>query len=104
MKAYLRQQEEIKRQQQLIERFKHKPSKASFARSRKKLLELSLIHILFSACNSNYIVQFLQRVKRSADKPVLNAGDNRNAVFIDKVGQDIPHGPFHCKVGKIILT
>lgn len=39
MKAYLRQQEEIKRQQQLIERFKHKPSKASFARSRKKLLE-----------------------------------------------------------------
>lgn len=38
-KAYERQQEEIGRQEQLIERFKHKPTKASFARSRKKMLE-----------------------------------------------------------------
>ncbi len=38
-KAYERQQEEIARQNQLIERFKHKPTKASFARSRKKMLE-----------------------------------------------------------------
>ena len=38
-KAYERQQEEIKTQEQLIERFKHKANKASFARSRKKMLE-----------------------------------------------------------------
>lgn len=39
LKAYERQQEEISRQKQLIERFKHKPTKAAFARSRKKMLE-----------------------------------------------------------------
>ena len=38
-KAYERQQEEIRRQERLIERFKHKPSKAAFARSRRKMLE-----------------------------------------------------------------
>ena len=38
-KAYERQQEEIRRLNSLIERFKHKPTKAAFARSRKKLLE-----------------------------------------------------------------
>ena len=38
-KAYERQQEEIRTQEQLIERFKHKANKASFARSRKKMLE-----------------------------------------------------------------
>ena len=38
-KAYIRQQEEIARQEELIRRFKHKPAKASFARSRKKMLE-----------------------------------------------------------------
>ncbi len=38
-KAYERQQEEIKRLNELIERFKHKPKKAAFARSRKKILE-----------------------------------------------------------------
>ena len=43
-KAYKSQQEEIKRLEDLIERFKHKPKKASFARSRKKILErISLI-------------------------------------------------------------
>ena len=39
MKSYLRQQEEIERQEELIKRFKNKPSKAAFARSRKKILE-----------------------------------------------------------------
>ena len=39
MKSYLRQQEEIARQEDLIKRFKNKPSKAAFARSRKKILE-----------------------------------------------------------------
>ena len=38
-KKYESQQAEIKRLEELIERFKHKPKKASFARSRKKLLE-----------------------------------------------------------------
>lgn len=38
-KAYQRQQEEIRRLNQMIERFKHKPSKAAFARSRKKIIE-----------------------------------------------------------------
>ncbi len=38
-KAYRRQQEEIHRLEDLIERFKHKPKKAAFARSRKKILE-----------------------------------------------------------------
>lgn len=38
-KAYIRQQEEIARQEELIRRFKNKPAKASFARSRKKMLE-----------------------------------------------------------------
>ena len=38
-KAYERQQEEIARQNALIERFKHKPKKAAFARSRRKMLE-----------------------------------------------------------------
>ena len=38
-KAYERQQAEIAREKELILRFRHKPSKASFARSRKKLLE-----------------------------------------------------------------
>lgn len=39
MKAWERQQEEIKRLEDLIERFKHKPKKAAFARSRKKIIE-----------------------------------------------------------------
>lgn len=38
-KAYQNQQEEIQRLENLIERFKHKPKKAAFARSRKKILE-----------------------------------------------------------------
>lgn len=38
-KAYERQQEEIKRLNQLVERFKNKPKKAAFARSKKKVLE-----------------------------------------------------------------
>ena len=38
-KAYERQQAEIKRLNDLIEQFKHKPTKASFARSRKTMLE-----------------------------------------------------------------
>lgn len=38
-KAWERQQEEIKRLEALIERFKHKPKKAAFARSRKKIIE-----------------------------------------------------------------
>jgi len=38
-KAWHQQQEEIKRLEELIERFKHKPKKAAFARSRKKILE-----------------------------------------------------------------
>ena len=36
LKAYARQQDEIARQNALIERFKHKPKKAAFARSRKE--------------------------------------------------------------------
>ncbi|MBQ0001169.1 MAG: ABC-F family ATP-binding cassette domain-containing protein [Clostridiales bacterium] len=38
-KAYERQQEEIHRLNDLIEKFKHKPKKAAFARSRKKIIE-----------------------------------------------------------------
>ncbi len=39
LRAYEAQQDEIKREKQLIEKFKHKPKKASFARSRMKMLE-----------------------------------------------------------------
>lgn len=38
-KAWERQQEEIKRLDEVIERFRHKPTKASFARAKKKQLE-----------------------------------------------------------------
>ena len=38
-RSYRHQQEEIKRLEELIERFKNKPKKAAFARSRKKILE-----------------------------------------------------------------
>ena len=38
-KTYIRQQEEIAREEALIRKFKGRPRKASFARSRKKLLE-----------------------------------------------------------------
>ncbi len=38
-KAYEQQQAEIARLTELIERFKHKPAKAAFARSRRKILE-----------------------------------------------------------------
>ena len=38
-KAYERQQKELDRLNGLIERFKHKPKKAAFARSRKKIIE-----------------------------------------------------------------
>ncbi|MDO5418199.1 MAG: ABC-F family ATP-binding cassette domain-containing protein [Lachnospiraceae bacterium] len=38
-KAYERQQEELKRLEELVERFKHKPKKASFARSKRKAAE-----------------------------------------------------------------
>ncbi len=38
-KAFLSQQAERARLEELIERFKHKPRKAAFARSRKKMLE-----------------------------------------------------------------
>lgn len=37
--AYERQQAEIKREEDLINRFKHKPTKASFARNRQKMLD-----------------------------------------------------------------
>jgi ATP-binding cassette, subfamily F, member 3 len=39
LKQYEAQQEEIRHLNELIEKFKHKPKKASFARSRKKILE-----------------------------------------------------------------
>lgn len=39
LKAYKRQQDELKRLNELIEKFKHKPTKASFARSRKSIIE-----------------------------------------------------------------
>lgn len=38
-RAYDRQQEEIKRLEELVERFKHKPNKAAFARAKKKTIE-----------------------------------------------------------------
>ncbi|MCD8125539.1 MAG: ATP-binding cassette domain-containing protein [Lachnospiraceae bacterium] len=38
-KAYESQQEEIRRLEELVVRFKNKPNKAAFARSRKKILE-----------------------------------------------------------------
>lgn len=38
-KAYERQQEELQRLEGLVERFRHKPRKASFARTRKKQME-----------------------------------------------------------------
>lgn len=38
-KAYERQQEELERLDGLVERFKHKPTKASFARSKKKQMD-----------------------------------------------------------------
>lgn len=38
-KAYQRQQEELKRLEGLVERFKHKPNKASFARAKRKAAE-----------------------------------------------------------------
>ncbi len=38
-KAYERQQEEIRRLNEVIERFKHKPTKSAFARSKKKAIE-----------------------------------------------------------------
>ena len=38
-KAYERYMEETKRLEELVERFKHKPKKASFARSKKKAME-----------------------------------------------------------------
>ncbi len=37
-RAYERQQEEIRRLEDLVERFKHKPTKAAFARSRRSIL------------------------------------------------------------------
>lgn len=39
IKEYENQQKEIKRLEELIEKFKHKPNKASFARSKKTMLE-----------------------------------------------------------------
>ena len=42
MKSYLRKQDEIESQEELIKLFKNKPSKAAFARSRKKILERML--------------------------------------------------------------
>lgn len=39
LKAYEAQEEEIKRLSDLVQRFKHKPTKASFARSRLKMIE-----------------------------------------------------------------
>ena len=38
-KAYARQQEEIQRLEDVIKRFRHKPTKASFARAKKKQIE-----------------------------------------------------------------
>lgn len=38
-KAYVQQQEEITRLEGLVERFKHNPNKASFARAKKKTIE-----------------------------------------------------------------
>lgn len=38
-KAYERQQQELERLNELVERFKHKPKKAAFARSRKTIID-----------------------------------------------------------------
>lgn len=38
-KAYERQQEELARLENLVERFKHKPNKAAFARAKRKTME-----------------------------------------------------------------
>ena len=86
-KAYEQQQAEIARLTELIERFKHKPAKAAFARSRKKILERTAlvekpetddVHIftgpITPAAASDKWVLEAEHLKIGYDRPLLEMG------------------------------
>ncbi len=83
-KAYERQQEEIGRLNEVIERFKHKPTKAAFARSKKRTIERMEIipkpredeaHIFTGEMNPEIMgskwVMEAKELKAGYDKPLL---------------------------------
>lgn len=78
LKAYEAQQAEIARLEDLIEKFKHKPRKAAFARSRKKILER------------------MERIQKpDPDDAVIHAGE----ILPDKRGGKVVLECEHLKIG-----
>ncbi len=83
-KAYERQQEERKRLNDLVERFKHKPNKAAFARSKRKAMERmgqaekpaeDEIHMFVGPlepafCGSKWVME-AEHLKVGYDRPLL---------------------------------
>ncbi len=86
-KRYEQQQAEIRRLTELIERFKNKPAKAAFARSRKKILERTAligkpetddVHIFTGpitpdAAGSKWVLE-AEHLKIGYDRPLLEMG------------------------------
>ncbi len=86
-KAYEQQQAEIARLTELIERFKNKPAKAAFARSRKKILERTAliekpetddVHIFTGpitpdVAGSRWVLE-AEHLKIGYDRPLLEMG------------------------------
>lgn len=117
-KKYLAQQQEIKRLNELIERFKHKPKKAAMARSKKKILERMEIiekprvdkshifadkiqpQVLGSKCvldtnqlqiGYNHMLQELTlRVKRGQKIGLLGANGIGKTTFFKTITEQIP--------------
>ncbi len=86
-KVYEQQQAEIRRLTELIERFKNKPAKAAFARSRKKILERTAliekpetddVHIFTGpitpdVAGSRWVLE-AEHLKIGYDRPLLEMG------------------------------
>ncbi len=86
-KAYEQQQAEIARLTELIERFKHKPAKAAFARSRRKILERTVpvqkpeaddVHLFTGPITpdspgSRWVLE-AEHLKIGYDRPLLEMG------------------------------
>lgn len=130
-KAYDRQQAEIEKLNQLVEKFKHKPKKAAFARSRKTMLErlervekpeLDDVHIFTGAIEPQFIgskwVFEAEHLKLGYDKVLLEMslrvrrgqkigiiGDNGvgKSTFLKTVVGEVQPIAGKCELGNHIL-
>lgn len=130
-KAYERQQVEVDRLTQLIEKFKHKPKKASFARSRKTMLERMErtprpepddVHIFTGALEPQFLgskwvleaehlkigyekalLEMSLRVKRGQKIGIIGDNGVGKSTFLKTVTGDLPPIDGKCELGNHTL-